>query len=290
MAYPYSAISNTDKGGYTYNPALEIWHPSGIAASAWDNMEDEEKYAWSQQQIATSQQEQQRQERELALQYSSPTMEELGLMAQQLNQSNAALRYQEDALRRTESILNTIDPTIMESSRQLLGLLRGETTEYLSPVERERARGRTNLSSALREEMGEGYASSTAGQAALSRYDVTTGDVLLKGREAALGLMGNIASQGVANRGSLGQQNINTMQSAGSLLSQSLSSRFNVREQQRASILGTSMTPYAGAQYVGGAIQGQAELAQPSFFEQLGGILQGTGQLAAGGAKIAAVL
>ncbi len=83
----------------------------------------------------------------------------------------------------------------MEASQQALKLLRGEESSTLNPLKNQRAMQREKLLSQLREQLGPGAETSTAGMQALNRFDSETSNLLGGAQQSALQGMGGIANQ-----------------------------------------------------------------------------------------------
>jgi hypothetical protein len=209
------------------------------------------------QEMAMAQLEEQRRMRELALGFAKPSTEELLLQGRQLAQLDQYMTYQSAELERAQKMLQTIDPTIMETSKQILSLAQGGSSPLLAPMERRREEGKLSLNSRINEEMGYGGAMSTAGRAALGGYDQQTGEILAQNRFNIMGGLGNIQGQAMNSRNAvMGGINQNTAMGA-SLIGSSLGTADNFSKRQMSAVLGTSLTPYAGAGSMGDFLSAQ---------------------------------
>lgn len=102
---------------------------------------------------------------------------------------------QQKNLSRQEQLISQIDPTILEASQQALKLLRGEASSTLAPIQNQRQMQRQKLLASLREQLGPGAETSTAGMQALTRFDSQTNDLLAGQQQSALQGLGGIAGQ-----------------------------------------------------------------------------------------------
>ena len=84
------------------------------------------------------------------------------------------IKNQEKNLSRQEQLISQLDPTIIEASQQALRLLRGESSSTLAPIQAQRDQQRQKLMNSLRQQLGPGAESSTAGIQALTRFDAET--------------------------------------------------------------------------------------------------------------------
>jgi hypothetical protein len=176
---------------------------------------------------------------------------------------------QERQLARQEQLISQIDPTIIEASQQALRLLKGESTSTLNPLKNQRDMQRQKLVNSLREQLGPGAETSTAGIQALTRFDGESGNMYASAQQQALGNMGAVASsfnsvrpdmtRDIAARSNYGQGGANLM-------------------MNQAQILQGANAPLiqsAGANSVGAMMQGQAQ-------QQFGNSLMNMGTTMAG--------
>lgn len=105
------------------------------------------------------------------------------------------IKNQEKNLTRQEQLVSQIDPTIIEASQQALRLLRGEQSSTLNPLKDQRASQRQKVVNMLREQLGPGAETSTAGIQALTRFDSETDQIFAGAQQQALGNLGGVAGQ-----------------------------------------------------------------------------------------------
>lgn len=105
------------------------------------------------------------------------------------------IKNQEKNLARQEQLISQIDPTILEASQQALKLLRGEQSSTLAPIQRQRDQQRQKLLNQLREQLGPGAETSTAGIQALTRFDAETNNLMAGQQQSAIQMLGNTAGQ-----------------------------------------------------------------------------------------------
>jgi len=107
---------------------------------------------------------------------------------------------QERNLARQEQLISQIDPTIIEASQQALKLLRGEQSSALNPLKNQRDQQRQRLLNSLREQLGPGAETSTAGIQALTKFDSETDSLFAGAQQQALSNLGGVSSQFSAQR------------------------------------------------------------------------------------------
>lgn len=103
-------------------------------------------------------------------------------------------------LERQEKLISQIDPTLIEASQQALKLLRGEESSTLNPLRNQRAQQRQKLLNSLREQLGPGAETSTAGIQALTKFDSETDNLFSNAQQNAIQGLGNTANQFNATR------------------------------------------------------------------------------------------
>jgi hypothetical protein len=177
------------------------------------------------------------------------------------------IKNQEKNLSRQEQMIANLDPTIIEAAQQALKLMRGETSSTLAPLQRQRDMQRQKLLSSLREQLGPGAETSTAGMQALSRFDSETSNIFASAQQGALGQLGNISGQFSAQRpdmlreiGGLSQFGQGKYGLGLNMANFDLQ-RINALQGGQASVLGST-----GAQYTSDLMRGQ--------FGQMAGIRQ----------------
>lgn len=185
---------------------------------------------------------------------------------------------QERNLSRQEQLISQIDPTILEASQQALKLLRGEESSALSPLKRQREQQRQRLLNSLREQLGPGAETSTAGIQALNRFDAESDTLFGNAQQNALTNLGNTAGQFNAVRPDMFRDIMG--------LSQLSQGKTDLAYKQAGALsnarLGLQQT--AGAQYTGDLLNAQNRQAINNMFLETaikGGMAYATGGLSA---------
>lgn len=188
---------------------------------------------------------------------------------QSLISMDRALQFQERNLSRKEELAKQIDPTVLEASKQALALMRGEESKTLAPIKQQRQFQREKLLNSLREQLGPGAETSTAGIQALTRFDSETNSLLAGQQQQALQGLGQ--SFGMF---SSFQPNIGAEAGAlGGLAEGRAGLMFG-----RADRLNAAANPLyqsAGAPFTGGVLRAQSNQAMGSALMSLGGQLGG---------------
>lgn len=189
---------------------------------------------------------------------------------QELRALMGSLQQQESALDRQAELFRSIDPAIMEASQQALSILRGEDSAQSTGIAKRRAGERDKLVSRLREQLGPGAETSTAGIQALSKFDSETEEL----QQNSLGQLFGMAQAGAQGRGALNQSTANLANiggafgnrggrlaqtqlqgagmraNAGGLVQNAQNARINAQQGLAAA---------SGSQFVGEQLRGQAQ-------------------------------
>src|SRR3990172_8481598 len=101
-------------------------------------------------------------QRQAAMAATAPTTGELAAMQRQTEVT-------ERAIMRQEALLNAVDPALMEAGKQALALLQGKEAAVLTPLRQAQARQTAQTQARLQEQLGGGFATSSAGIEAMTR-------------------------------------------------------------------------------------------------------------------------
>lgn len=201
---------------------------------------------------------------------------------------------QERNLSRQEQLISQIDPTVIEASQQALRLLRGEESSTLAPLKNQRATQRQKLVSMLREQLGPGAETSTAGIQALTRFDAETDNIFAGAQQQALSNLGGLSSQFTSQRPDIAKE-IALLSGYGQNQNQLRMNQANNIANLGYQRLGALQAPgqayagTAGAGFVKDLIQGQQNTSRTNawadsslrFGEAFGGM--GMGSMGGGG-------
>lgn len=199
------------------------------------------------------------------------------LSPQQIAQEEQVLQKQNASLQRQERLIASIDPAILEASQQALKLLKGEESSALAPLRNRRQRQRQQLLDTLRQQLGPGAETSSAGQQALQKFDAETADVMAGRQQATLGSLFGMASQGAGLRQGL-QGGIGLL--AG--MSQASQNR-NLDQARLLSGVGQGQVQTAGSRFTGDLIRAQQLQGLGMDFSRAAGQAVGAFATASGG-------
>lgn len=188
-----------------------------------------------------------------------------------------------DAAQRTvdsdKALLSAIDPALMEASQQALKLLRGEDAASIGPLKQQRQAQRDQLLRTLREQLGPGAETSSAGIQALNQFDMETSSLLSGTQQSTLGTLLGTAQQSRTNINSdIGTLN-NTGIAFGNASNRYAQSILSAGTATLGAMTGTSQSVVnsAGSPFVSQLAQAQGNMGIANQFSQIGGTLLGYG-------------
>lgn len=144
--------------------------------------------AGAQEKLAREQIRSQQDYRDQVLKNSKPS-------AEQIKALDFQAKTAETAVANREKLLEAVDPALIEAGKQAVQLMKGQEAQTLDPIRRQRARGRALLESRLRNQLGSGFNTSSAGIEALTRYDQQTDEALSGAQDQALSRLLGSAQQ-----------------------------------------------------------------------------------------------
>lgn len=150
------------------------------------------------QRLAERQMELDTQRRKETMDLSSATPEELGLMRQYVAQAESNWRQMDTRIKDQEAYLKSFDPVFQKAGSEALALLQGKEAAVLAPIRRQRQIQREQLKGRLRQQLGSGFETSTAGFQALNQFDQQTNDMETMAQQNTLNQFMGYANQGLA--------------------------------------------------------------------------------------------
>jgi len=169
---------------------------------------------------------------------------------------------QEKNLARQEQLISQIDPTIMEASQQALRLLKGETSSYTKNTQDQRSQQRQKLLNSLREQLGPGAETSTAGIQALTKFDSESNNLFSGQQQNALQMLGNLGGQFTAMRPDMLRE-ITGLSNFGQAKTNLSFDQANTLFKGRQPMIGS-----AGGQFAGDLMMGQYRQAAGNQMQQ----------------------
>lgn len=197
---------------------------------------------------------------------------------QELQAYEGSLKSASNLVERDSKLLEAIDPSLLEASTQALNLMRGQDAAALAPIRNQRNAQRTELLRMLREQMGPGAETSSAGQKALQKFDLETSSLMGNAQQSTLGMFLDTAK---STRASM-PGNTNSLMNVGAGFGR-VADRGLTAGQATMNAM-TGMAPHtigsAGAPFVGSMAQSQGI---GGMLSTVGGMFLGKGVSGIGG-------
>lgn len=114
----------------------------------------------------------------------------------QMASYDTALQAQSRSVARQEELAKSISPALVDSGKQLQQLINGQSAPVLDNLKGQRMQARNQLLDSLRQQYGPGAESSSAGQQALSQFDVQTSNLLSGVQQSYIQQLSNISLGG----------------------------------------------------------------------------------------------
>jgi hypothetical protein len=116
------------------------------------------------------------------------------------------LATQERNVQRQETLVNSIDPALVEAGKQMHSLLMGQAAPVLNNLKDQRQTQRQNLLDTIRQQYGPGYETSSAGLNAMQKFDAETANILNGAQQSYLQQVSGIALSGSSLGATLGAE------------------------------------------------------------------------------------
>lgn len=142
----------------------------------------------------------QRQIRAEAQRYAQASPEEIAQMRMMTTQARSTLDQQMSQIKIDQEMLASVDPSIRAAGEETLKLLKGEESRILAPLQRQRDTQREQLKARLREQLGPGFETTSAGMRALSGFDTQTADLVQTTQQNTISSLMGLTVQGLASR------------------------------------------------------------------------------------------
>jgi len=221
----------------------------------------------------------QREDREFALKLAQSSPSESAAIARQYQMAEQSLSAQLESIEKDRELMNAVDPALKEAGHQALQLLQGKEAAALGPLKAERTRQRDMLESNLRDALGSGFNTSSAGMEALNRFDAESQSVLAGAQQQTMGALLGL-SAGV--RPDVAGKEARAYGTSSQIAASALAGTQNVAARQVAAYNGSAVNYQgvvntSGSQYVGDLGRAQALGNLFGNIGQIGGSFAGYG-------------
>lgn len=233
--------------------------------------------AGAKQGIADAQQQQAASDRAAAMSYAAPTAQEIQSIGDRINQQQRYQSVQQAGLDRDTSILNTLDPSLVQAGQQAQKLMSGQAASILAPMQQQQTYERNQLQQKLAAQLGPGWQTSSAGQSALQSFDMQSNLQTQQAQMTAFNSVSQYLNYGIQSSNAINSQDRLGFETGSQMSAQTLQSMNTIQARQTNAILATSpaLQNSAGGQYAGSAATGASLTGLGSSTSTLGGQLMG---------------
>lgn len=198
-----------------------------------------------------------------------------GASPEELAAYSRSLDAASNMVMQNSKLLEAVNPALMEASTQALQLLRGNDAQSLAPIRAQRDSQRGQLLRTLREQLGPGAETTSAGQKALQQFDMETSSLLNQAQQGTLQML--LGS--TQNSKSQISSDIGVLQNVGIGYG-------NISNRQAQAVLGAGTATLNGITLTGGAVTQNAGSPFVSSMLQGQGLQALGGQVANAGASM----
>ena len=235
----------------------------------------------AQRDIANRQIEVDQQRRLQSINFAQATPEELGRINQYLSQAESNYQQQYQRIQEQERYLKSFDQTFQQAGQQALQLLQGQEAAVLAPLRRQRDIQREQLRSRLRQQLGPGFETSSAGAQALNQFDVQSQDFFTQAQQSTLDRFMGYSQQGLTAGTQARSQVIGNLNTAQSTLQNASLQGINAQQNIQSRLVNASNATPVSLQPLMDATNAQARASSMAGTElqALGGLATGLGNL-----------
>lgn len=203
---------------------------------------------------------------------------EASSIGQILSDKSASLNASLASINQQQTLLNNMDPNTKLAGQNLYNLMSGQAASALAPYQAQIDRQRASLVSNLQSQLGPGYATSSAGIEALSRFDAQSSLSQAQVQQSYLntfgGIYGNLTGQQNQAQSTITGQTQNAFAAASASDAQVLQANQNIQNRITNATLGAAsaspinfqgpataagnVIPIAGNAFAGQQIAGNA--------------------------------
>lgn len=198
---------------------------------------------------------------------------------QELNSLGQSYQAASQSLEQQQRLMASIDPALMEASKQALTLLRGGQAQMNQPMMDMRNQQRAQLVSSLKAQYGPGAETSQVGQQALNQFDMQSQQMFQQNQQGSLSQLMGIADNpnngmGVARASNSLDQ---IASGYGNIQNRQVGAQTNVMNSTLSALSGVAQQGIntAGSQYVGQGLQAQGLSSLANMGMNIGGNMLG---------------
>lgn len=227
--------------------------------------------------IANAQQAQAAQDRAAAMSYAAPTAQEIQQIGDRINQQQRYQAVQEASVQRDTQILGSLDPALVQAGQQAQKLMSGQNAAILAPMKQQQQFERNQMQQKLAAQLGPGWQTSSAGQAALQQFDMQSNLQTQQAQMSAFNQVSQFLNYGIQSNNALNDSMRLGFKTGSDMSAQTLSAMGSIQKRQTEAVTGTSkaMQESAGGQFAGQAATGAMVSGLGNSVAQLGSMAGG---------------
>lgn len=228
--------------------------------------------------IASAQQAQAASDRAAAMSYAAPTAQEIQQIGDRINQQQRYQAVQEASVQRDTQILGSLDPALVQAGQQAQKLMSGQNAAILAPMKQQQTYERNQLQQKLAAQLGPGWQTSSAGQAALQSFDMQSNLQTQQAQMSAFNNVSQFLNYGIQSSNAINNTDRMGFETGSNMSAQTLTAMGNIQKRQTEAITGTSkaMQDTAGGQFAGQAATASMISGIGSSVSQIGGMIGGS--------------
>lgn len=234
--------------------------------------------------IANAQQAQAASDRAAAMSYAAPTPQEIQQIGDRINQQQRYQAVQEASVQRDTQILGSLDPALVQAGQQAQKLMSGQNAAIIAPMQQQQQFERNQMQQKLAAQLGPGWQTSSAGQAALQQFDMQANLQTQQAQMSAFNNVSQFLNYGIQSSNAINNTDRMGFETGANMSAQTLGAMGDIQKRQTNAITGTSaaMQGTAGGQFAGQAAAGSMVSGLGSSIAQIGGMVGGA--MSGGGA------
>lgn len=216
-------------------------------------------------------------DRTQAMQLAAPTAQEIQGIADRIQSQQRYQAVQEAGLERDQKILSTLDPALITAGKQANNLMNGQQAAILAPMKQQQDFQRNQLKQKLAAQLGPGFETSSAGQAALQSFDMQASMQTQQAQMSALNQVSQFLGFNTGARTAMIGEERQGFRTGADMSAQTLGIQSNIQERQIHALTATSqaMQESAGSEHAGYAGAAKVVSGIGSSLNQIGSSVGG---------------
>jgi hypothetical protein len=233
--------------------------------------------AGANQGIASAQEATAQANRAQALQFAAPTPQEMQSISDQINNQSRYQAIQQASVDRDTGILNSLDPALVTAGQQANQLMQGQSAAIIQPMLQQQALQRGQLQQQLAAQLGPGWATSSAGVAAMNSFNTQANLSTAQAQMTAFNQVSQFLNFGTQSSNAINASDRSGFEANARMSGEILGEEGNIQQRQVGAALGTQNQTFAsaGSQFAGQAATGASIQGLADSAGKIGGTIAG---------------